>query len=251
MRKTQLAVAVAATMTAGLALTGCGSSAGSAGAAGAAVTTANSAAAGGGGGSAAVPGTPATGGPSPSAGGGTKATAKPGGAGGAPAGSRCHTGDLLLNVIMGPQGGGEPGKGDFSIELVNKSDRTCTLYGYPGVELLDQTGKPLGMKDARSAESALSGGGKAATQTLAPWGDTDPSHQTASAAYIQFDTKAPGATAGYPRATKVRVIPPDETQPLVAAITDVAATTPGGSSIMLTSTTLTVGPMDLDGVPHR
>ncbi|MDH6116172.1 hypothetical protein ABH930_001965 [Kitasatospora sp. GAS204A] len=166
----------------------------------------------------------------------------------ASAGTACHSSDLLLQVIMGPQDAPSPsgGKGDFYIQLINTSTHTCTLYGYPGVELLDQsTGRPLGMKDVRNAAS--SGSGKPVQQTLAPRSSNSP--QTASAAYVQFDTKAPGASAGYPRAVKVQVIPPNETQPLVADIDNLYAKSPADDAIMVSSTTLSVGPMGGDGVP--
>ncbi|GAA1951847.1 DUF4232 domain-containing protein [Kitasatospora viridis] len=241
MRINRLVTALAATVTTGLTLTACG---GSTTASPAPARTAAAPA------SVAPAGTPLA----PPAGGGTATATTPAAPTGAapvqgtPAGDRCHSGDLKLNVYMGPQDGSRPTKGDFYIELVNASKRTCTIYGYPGVELLDQDGKPLGMKDTRSTASLPSG--KAAVQTLVPWTSTDPSQQTASAAYVEFDTKPASASAGYPRAVKVQVIPPDETQPLVAAIDMLDAPAGSDHSIMLTSTDLTVDPMDLDGVPH-
>jgi hypothetical protein len=163
--------------------------------------------------------------------------------GAAPASARrCHTRDLSLQVIMGAQQdpSANGGKGDFSIQLTNTSSRTCTLAGYAGVELLDMnTGKPLGMKDARSAKLAM---GKGTKQKLAP--------NDASAADIVFPTREPGGTAGLPRASKVQVIPPNETQPLTAPITDLYAKG-GKSAIMIDGKTLKVGPMGVDGVPHR
>ncbi|MGF1430952.1 DUF4232 domain-containing protein [Kitasatospora sp. LaBMicrA B282] len=233
MRISQLATAVTVALVAGLGLTACGP-ADSPAAAPAAAPTASAAAA-----STAHPVTtlpPAQ---------GTKSPAGPA----TPAGDRCHSSDLSLDVIMGPQDGGASGTGDFTIELINKSARTCTLHGYPGVELLDQSGHPLGMKDVRNPQFALSGDGQVTTQTLSR-GSADPTKSAASAAYVRFDTKEPGATAGYPRALKVQVIPPDETQPLVAPITMLDAPAGSDSSIMVTSTTLTIGPMDVDAPPH-
>jgi hypothetical protein len=153
---------------------------------------------------------------------------------------RCHTKDLSLQVLQGPQNGSDTG--DFYVQLTNISSRTCTLYGYPGVDLLGDNGGPgvtsLGMKDHWSVKLAMSG--KKQTQTLAP--------NASSAAYVTFTTRPVGATAGFPRASQVRVIPPDETTALTAKIDNVDS---GPADLLITSTTLTVGPMDIDGVPHK
>jgi hypothetical protein len=75
-------------------------------------------------------------------------------------------------------------------------------------------------KEPRGEEDRRDGGGGTGekTQTLAP--------HTASAAFVNFSTRDPGASADIPRASEVQVIPPDQT------------------------TALTVGPMDVDAVPH-
>jgi hypothetical protein len=119
------------------------------------------------------------------------------------------------------------------------------------VELLDQAGRPLGMKDVRNTATYVGDHGKPVTQTLTPGTGGDPARQIASAAHIQFDTRKPGDTASYPRAAKVQVIPPDETQPLVAPITILYPTDRANSgATMVTSTTLTVDPMDGPGLPN-
>ena len=152
---------------------------------------------------------------------------------------RCHTRDLSLQVLQGPQSASDTG--DFYVQLTNTSSHTCTIYGYPGVDLLGDNGQgvtSLGMKDHWTVKLAMSG--KEQTQTLAP--------NTSSAAYITFTTRPAGATAGFPRASQVRVIPPDETTALTAKIDNVYS---GPVNLLITSTTLTVGPMDIDGVPHK
>jgi hypothetical protein len=155
-------------------------------------------------------------------------------------GTRCHTGDLSLHVIQGPQDGGT--MGDFYVQLTNTSAHTCTFYGFPGVDLLGDAGPgngaSLGMKDIWSVKLAMTGGRR--VQTLAP--------NEASAAYVTFDTRPAGGTAGYPRAARVSVIPPDETTALSATIDNVES---GAVQLLVASATLTVGPMDVDGVPHK
>jgi Protein of unknown function (DUF4232) len=122
--------------------------------------------------------------------------------------SKCTTEDLALQVIQGPQEEGST-TGSFYVQLTNTSARTCTLYGFPGVELIGGVGgtpKPLGMKDAWTAMLATTGGEK--TQTLAP--------HSASAAFVNFSTRDPGASADVPRASEVQAIPPDQTTTLTA-----------------------------------
>jgi hypothetical protein len=153
--------------------------------------------------------------------------------------SRCATKDLSLRVLQGPQEEGST-TGSFYVELTNVSARTCTLYGFPGVELIGGVGgtpKPLGMKDVWTAKLSTAG---QKVQTLAP--------HTASAAFVNFSTRDPGASADVPRAEQVQVIPPNQTTALTARIYNVDA---GYVTPLVTTTTLTVGPMDVDAVPHK
>jgi hypothetical protein len=146
---------------------------------------------------------------------------------------------MRVRRIQGPQEEGST-TGSFYVELTNVSGRTCTLYGFPGVELIGGAGgtpKPLGMKDVWTAKLAT-GGEK--VQTLAP--------HTASAAFVNFSTRDPGASADVPRAEQVQVIPPDQTTALTARIDNVDA---GYVTPLVTTRTLTVGPMDADTVPHK
>ena len=142
-------------------------------------------------------------------------------------------------MLQGPQEDGSTA-GSFYVELTNDSSRTCTLYGFPGVELIGGVGgtpKPLGMKDVWTAKLSTSG---EKVQTLAP--------HTASAAFVNFTTRDPGASADVPRAEQVQVIPPNQTTALTAKIYNVDA---GYVTPLVTTKTLTVGPMDTDAVPHK
>ena len=186
---------------------------------------------------------------SPSSGTSTAAASGTGPGGSATAGStgtgtttssKCSTKDLSLQVLQGAQQEGST-TGSFYVQLTNVSSRTCTLYGFPGVDLIGGAGgtpKPLGMKDVWTVKLAMTGGEK--TQTLAP--------NSASAAFVNFSTRDPGASAGIPRAAEVQVIPPDQTTALTARICNVQT---GYVTPLVTTKTLTVGPMDVDGVPHK
>ncbi|MGW7280428.1 DUF4232 domain-containing protein [Streptomyces sp. NPDC054844] len=63
---------------------------------------------------------------------------------------RCHTSELRAAV-----GRVDPGAGqrNFPIVLTNTSDRTCTLYGYPGAAFVDASGKQLGPDPERAPSS--------------------------------------------------------------------------------------------------
>ncbi|MGQ4425564.1 DUF4232 domain-containing protein, partial [Streptomyces violaceoruber] len=54
---------------------------------------------------------------------------------------RCHTAELRATV-----GRVDPGAGqrNFPVVLTNTSDRTCTVYGYPGAAFVDASGKQRG-----------------------------------------------------------------------------------------------------------
>jgi len=54
--------------------------------------------------------------------------------------SPCVAGDLSLS-FMGQQGG--MGHGEIGFELRNTSSSSCRTYGYPGIQFLDQQGRPL------------------------------------------------------------------------------------------------------------
>jgi hypothetical protein len=151
-------------------------------------------------------------------------------------GTACRTSDLSLQVIQGAQNQSSPGS--FYIQLANVSSGTCTLYGFPGVDLTGSDGTSLGMKDVWSDQLAMSGGEK--VQTLAPG--------AASAAFVTYAVKPAAQTAGDPRAVEVRVIPPNQTTALTAKIDNLYQ---GDIQLPVVSKTLTVGPMDIDGVPHR
>ena len=151
-------------------------------------------------------------------------------------GTACRTSDLSLQVIQGAEE--QSSTGSFYIKLTNVSSATCTLYGFPGVDLAGSDGASLGIKDIWTVRLAMSGGEK--VQTLAPG--------AASAAFVTYAAKPAAQTTGAPRAAEVRVIPPNQTTALTAKIDNLYS---GVIQLPVVSKTLTVGPMDIDGVPHR
>jgi hypothetical protein len=151
-------------------------------------------------------------------------------------GRACRTSDLSLQVIQGAQE--QSSTGSFYVQLTNASSGTCTLYGFPGVDLAGSDGASLGMKDLWTVRLAMSGGER--KQTLAPG--------ASSAAFVTYAAEPAAQATGDPRAAEVRVIPPNQTTALTAKIDNLYQ---GDIQLPVVSKTLTVGPMDIDGIPHR
>ncbi|HEY6744970.1 MAG TPA: DUF4232 domain-containing protein [Mycobacteriales bacterium] len=60
--------------------------------------------------------------------------------GSAPATDRCHTGEFT--AAFGPEDAGA-GNRNATVVLTNKGGRTCTVFGYGGLQPLDAAGKPI------------------------------------------------------------------------------------------------------------
>ncbi len=71
---------------------------------------------------------------------GPSATASATSEGSAPATDRCHTGEFT--AAFGPEDAGA-GNRNASVVLTNKGGRTCTVFGYGGLQPLDAAGKPI------------------------------------------------------------------------------------------------------------
>jgi hypothetical protein len=63
---------------------------------------------------------------------------------------RCDTADLEMQLIKEAAAAGNIGG---TIEIRNKSNRNCDLYGYAGMQLLDAAGRPLATKVVWSTNS--------------------------------------------------------------------------------------------------
>lgn len=106
-----------------------------------------------------------------------------------------------LKVSIGDGGGGAAGTFYSRIEFTNTSSASCTLYGYPGVSLLDGSGAQIGQAAQRSP------GNPTALVTLAP-------AATAVATLGQVDSAAfPAATCKQVTSATLRVYPPNQTVP--------------------------------------
>ncbi|HSX00943.1 MAG TPA: DUF4232 domain-containing protein, partial [Candidatus Saccharimonas sp.] len=117
-----------------------------------------------------------------------------------PAIGRCHTADLSATLKASDSAAGTSYQ---TLGLVNKSGHTCWVYGFPGISLLDASGKQLGQPAARSGAATttvtlLAGGSAYSTLGFPNPGNFDPG--TCSA-----------------QSTSLNIYPPDETAAIVVA----------------------------------
>lgn len=108
---------------------------------------------------------------------------------------RCHTFELRAAVGRVNPGAGQR---NFPIVLTNTSERTCTLYGYPGAAFVDASGEQLGPDPVRAPASPQ-------TVTLAPG-------KSAWAGLSFSSPQISGARTATPAA--LLVTPPDEHDPI-------------------------------------
>lgn len=114
---------------------------------------------------------------------------------------RCHT-SMLTGSLQEPEAGA--GQRYAQLVLRNSSNETCTIYGYGGLQLVDEAGRPLPTKMERTPNPGPSlitlDPGETASATL---------HWTA-VPHEGEPTDAPCQ----PTPARAQVIPPDETDPL-------------------------------------
>ncbi|MFJ4844845.1 DUF4232 domain-containing protein [Streptomyces sp. NPDC088733] len=110
----------------------------------------------------------------------------------AAASTRCHTADLRASI-----GANNPGAGqeNFPVVLTNRSSRTCTVYGFPGLAFVDSAGRQVTVDPERQTGMAKQ------RITLAPGA-------SAWAPMTFSNPDISGATTVVPAA--VLVTPPDE-----------------------------------------
>ncbi|WP_329493274.1 DUF4232 domain-containing protein [Kitasatospora herbaricolor] len=187
---------VAAVLAAGLALTACDSgekSPAAAPAAGAPVATA---------GGTAAPSAPAGSAAGKPAGDASAAPKASGTA--APAGARCTAADLELSVLGPDLVADEKQPAYASLHVVNVSARTCTLTGFPGIQVSDDAGR-----GAAPLTAERNTGFPVTAVTLKP-------KQLANANLQYSNVNPEGSPSGRRVCTvtagKVQVILPDETQ---------------------------------------
>lgn len=115
-----------------------------------------------------------------------------------PVSTRCHTSELGASFRAGDAGAGNR---YAQLVLTNRANRTCTVYGYGGLQPLDASGQELPFTLARNPTD----GGPSLVR-LTPG---------ATVARTIHWTVVPAGTAPCPEPVSASIIPPDETDPLV------------------------------------
>lgn len=114
-------------------------------------------------------------------------------------GSACATSDLNVS-IGGTQGAA--GSVYTTIDFTNTGSGACTLYGYPGVSLVDSSAGQLGAAATRNPSHSPT------RVTLAPGAKANAVVQVAAAGNY------PASECKPTPASSLRIYPPDQTQPL-------------------------------------
>ena len=121
------------------------------------------------------------------------------------ASNRCVASGLKLSFIGGQ---GATGHGLLGFELHNATSSPCHTYGYPGIQFLDQNGRPLPSKSTRTTHDFF---GPAPLQSLVVASNGTVSFRVGVTHGI---TSSVGCTTAY----GIAVIPPDDTSSLRVSI---------------------------------
>ncbi len=110
---------------------------------------------------------------------------------------RCTTSELSVSLGQASAAAGHRGQ---TVTLTNTSRNTCNMYGYPGMLMLDSSGKPLPTHVIRASSSPEQ------AVTLAHGGD---------ASFLAYWAAATGYPNEYcPTSSQVEITPPNAYQPL-------------------------------------
>ena len=103
-----------------------------------------------------------------------------------------------LSLVLGQGNGAGAGTGSLSLVFTNTGSRECTLYGYPGVSLVNDNGNQIGSPADRAT------GATESTVTLKP--------STSASALVTYTLEESNFDPGTCKdgATKIRVYPPND-----------------------------------------
>ena len=117
----------------------------------------------------------------------------------------CRAADMSLSYLGGQ---GATGHGELGFALRNTGSQSCSTYGYPGVEFLDQAGRPLTTVPTHTTQDFF-GTLPKVPLTVAPG---------ATVSFRLGVTHGMTSSAGCTTASALQVIPPNDTATLKATI---------------------------------
>ncbi|MFF7215926.1 DUF4232 domain-containing protein [Streptomyces sp. NPDC008238] len=128
-------------------------------------------------------------------------------------GGRCHTSDLSASIGRNDPGAGQE---NFPVVLTNRSGRTCTVLGFPGLAFVNAAGEQVTVDPERAT------GQTARRVTLAPGASAWAAMSFSNPAITGVTTVTPAA---------VLVTPPDETSSLKVPWTGGKVSNTGKASV--------------------
>jgi Protein of unknown function (DUF4232) len=117
----------------------------------------------------------------------------------------CRAAELSLSYLGGQ---GATGHGELGFALHNTSAQTCSTYGYPGIQFLDQAGHPLPTVPTHTTQDFF-GSLPKVPLTVAPG---------ATVSFRLGVTHGVTSSAGCTTASALQVIPPNDTATLKTTI---------------------------------
>ena len=148
--------------------------------------------------------------------------ATPSGAAATPA---CTTANL--DVWLNTMGNGAAGSSYYDLNMTNLSAHSCTLYGYPGVSAITQTGIQLGSPAGRNPQHVPAHITLTSARTARGF-DNSTAHNTATVILqITVAQNFPSATCSYVTAAGLRVYPPNQKESTVVPYPFVACAKAG------------------------
>lgn len=117
--------------------------------------------------------------------------------------------------IVPQQGSGAAGQIELAMTMTNVSSNTCTLYGYPGLQMLDASGQPLPTNVVRGGTTF---GTPVANQ---PPAEVVLTSQHTAAFTLHYEDVPVGNETSCPTSSKVEVTPPNDVD---HAVVDLAIT---------------------------
>lgn len=133
-----------------------------------------------------------------------------------------------LRITLG--NGGAAAGTDFTVlDFTNSGTAPCTLYGFPGVSLINSAGTQIGAAASRNPATAST------LVTLAPGGKANAQLGVANA------QNYPAASCKPTAASRLKIFPPNQTQPIEVSFTATACAVSSAHQLSISAVAAGVG----------